>query len=145
MGHAPSRAADTTADGEALFSSRREVSVLVIDDDEETRDLLVEMIERAGYTTASARDGLEALAALHGIQPQLILLDIQMPVMNGAEFREAQRRNAELIRIPTVVMTGSKEEPILDVGVAEAIGKPFRIADLLAIIDRFCERADRER
>jgi CheY-like chemotaxis protein len=140
MGSTRSRATDEGADANALFGLRREVSVLVVDDDEETRDLLAVMLERAGYSVATACDGLEALAALRSIRPRLILLDIQMPVMNGAEFREAQRRDPELIRIPTVVMTGSKEEPILDVAVVDALAKPFPTSALLQILGRFCER-----
>jgi CheY-like chemotaxis protein len=70
----------------------------------------------------------------------MILLDIQMPVMDGAEFRQAQRRNPELLRVPTVVMTGSKEEPLLDMSVVETLIKPFRRDELLAIVARYCDR-----
>lgn len=136
MGATRTRATDDDSDANALFSARREVSILIIDDDAETRDMLVVMLERAGYSVATACDGLEALAALHSILPRMILLDIQMPVMNGAEFRQAQRRDPELIRIPTVVMTGSKEEPVLDVAIVEALAKPFPTRDLLAVVGR---------
>ena len=138
MGQHRSRFTDEEVDHNVMCTPPREVSVLVIDDDGETRDMLSVMLERAGYSVATACDGLEALAALHSIRPRVILLDIQMPVMNGAEFREAQRRDPELIRIPTIVMTGSKEEPILDVGVVEAMTKPFRTAKLLPLVARFC-------
>jgi CheY-like chemotaxis protein len=69
----------------------------------------------------------------------MILLDIQMPMMDGAEFRQAQRRDHDLIKIPTVVMTGSKEEPLLDMGVVETLTKPFRAKELLAIVRRHCD------
>src|SRR5688572_22637827 len=106
--------------------ARERVSVLVVDDDPDTRDLLTLILEHAGYSVATARNGCEALALMQSILPELILLDIQMPVMDGAFFREAQRRNPDLIRIPTAVMTGSKEEPTLDVGVVATLAKPFR-------------------
>lgn len=140
MGTTRSRATDEVVDANTLFSPRREVSVLVIDDDVETREMLAVMLERAGYSVAIACDGLEALAVLHSVRPRVILLDIQMPVMNGAEFRQAQRRDPELIKIPTIVMTGSKEEPILDVAVITSLTKPFPTTDLLEIVARFCER-----
>ncbi|MBA3460338.1 MAG: response regulator [Deltaproteobacteria bacterium] len=135
-----SRATDEHVDADALFAPPRDVAVLLIDDDADTRDLLAEVLEQSGYSVATACDGLEGLAALHVIRPSMILLDIEMPVMNGAQFREAQRRDPELIKIPTVVMTGSKEEPILDVGVVVALIKPFPTKVLLPLVARFCER-----
>jgi|SRR5665647_477402 len=121
-----------------IIAARATCSVLVIDDEVDTRELLCVILEHAGYSVASAINGRDALATLHAIRPEMILLDIQMPIMDGAEFRQAQRRDQHLIRIPTVVMTGSKEEPVLDIGVAETLGKPFRTKDLLAIVNRFC-------
>ena len=120
--------------------ARRNVSVLTIDDDADTRDLLGLILTNAGYSVAAADNGREALTVLRSIRPEMILLDIQMPIMDGAEFRQAQRRDPELIRVPTVVMTGSKEEPLLDLSVAETLTKPFRRDDLLAIVARYCDR-----
>src|SRR5678815_4049235 len=118
-----------------------QVSVLIVDDDADTRELLDVALVRAGYSVATASNGREALAILRTIRPEMILLDIQMPVMDGAEFRQAQRRDQDLIKIPTVVMTGSREEPVLDIAVAETLTKPFRVKDLLAIVGRHCEPA----
>jgi CheY-like chemotaxis protein len=115
------------------------VSVLVIDDDVDTHETLAAILEHAGYSVATACNGREALALLGSIQPDMILLDIQMPVMSGPEFRQAQRRDHDLLRIPTVVMTGSKEEPVLDVGVADVLHKPFRAKELLAAVGRYCD------
>jgi CheY-like chemotaxis protein len=112
------------------------VSVLVVDDDDDTRDMLGVIL--AGYSIATACHGREALSLLQSIRPEMILLDIQMPVMDGAEFREAQRRIPELISIPTVVMTGSREEPTLDVGIAATLTKPFGRNALLQIVERHC-------
>jgi CheY-like chemotaxis protein len=120
------------------MSELEEVSVLVIDDDVDTRDIVTELVTNAGYTVASAGNGREALALLETVRPALILLDVQMPVMNGAEFREAQRRDRELLRIPTVVITGAASEPVLDVAIDEALRKPVRAADLMRIVERHC-------
>jgi len=122
-------------------SSRRPVSVLVIDDDIDTHDMLSVLLAHAGYSVATACNGSEALEMLTSIRPEVILLDVEMPVMTGASFREAQRRDKELIRIPTIVMTGSKEEPQLDPGVAEVLQKPFRSSQLVAAISRYCKPA----
>ncbi len=78
---------------------------------------------------------------LSSLRPEVILLDVEMPVMTGSQFREAQRRDRELVRIPTIVMTGSKEEPQLDPGVAEVLHKPFRSKQLVAAISRYTRPA----
>ncbi len=117
----------------------RGVSVLVIDDDVDTHEMLGVILAHAGFSVATACNGRDALEMLATLQPQLILLDIEMPVMTGPEFREAQRRDKRLIRIPTIVMTGSKEEPVLDPGVREVLRKPFRSRQLVAAIGRYCE------
>ena len=96
------------------------------------------VLARAGYNVVTAADGLEALALLRVVRPELILLDVCMPICDGAQFRQEQRRNKDWIKIPTVVMTGVEEEPVLDVAVEEALRKPIRSADLLAIAARYC-------
>jgi CheY-like chemotaxis protein len=139
MGDAGLTALDTCASPNLLRRDRRKVSVLVVDDDPDTCDLLGAVLVRAGYSVVTASNGREALAVLRSIRPEMILLDIQMPLMDGAEFRQAQRRSHDLIKIPTVVMTGSKEEPVLDLAVVETLTKPFRTKELLAIVGRHCD------
>jgi CheY-like chemotaxis protein len=116
------------------------VSALVVDDDPEAREMVEAVLTNAGYTVLTARDGLEALAALRVVQPELILLDVHMPRCDGAQFRQEQRRNKDWIKIPTVVMTGVEEEPVLDVAVEEALRKPVRGARLLDLATRYCTR-----
>jgi CheY-like chemotaxis protein len=112
------------------------VSILIVDDDDDARDMLSLVLARSGYTVATARNGREALDMLHTIRPEMILLDVCMPVMDGAQFRQEQRRNREWIRIPTVVMTGAAEEPVLDVAVELALRKPVTSQQLLSIVAR---------
>lgn len=100
--------------------------------------MLAAIVEKAGYTVATAGDGGEALELPHSLQPELIFLDVCMPIVNGHQFREAQRRNREWLKIPTVVMTGIDDEPTLDVAVAATLRKPVRSRDLLAIVERHC-------
>ena len=123
---------------ESAVGAQHGVSVLVIDDEVDTHELLAAILAHGGYSVATACNGRDALALLHSVCPEMILLDIQMPVMSGPEFRELQRRDPDLIRIPTVVMTGSREEPVLDVGVAGVLRKPFRAKELLATARRYC-------
>lgn len=118
--------------------AQRSVSALVIDDDRDTRDMLAALVTKAGFSVATAADGREALELLQRIRPGVIFVDLQMPIMTGAEFRQAQRRDRELLSIPTVVMTGSNDEPMLDLAVEETLRKPVRAATLLAIVRRHC-------
>ena len=113
-------------------------SVLVVDDDDDTSDLLASSLCRAGYAVQTASNGAEALALLRANIPDVILLDIEMPVMDGAEFRQSQRRDRRLLDIPTIVMTGSANEPQLDLAVAHTLRKPFRTKDLLSLLAGYC-------
>ena len=119
----------------------RRVSVLLVDDDEDTHALLACVLERAGYSVETAGNGREALTLLDQIRPSVILLDIEMPVMNGAEFRQRQRQDRDLIRIPTIVMTGSRMEAMLDPAVENVLRKPFTTPKLLAAVAPYCTPA----
>jgi CheY-like chemotaxis protein len=129
---------DPAVDAPRAPQTLRSVSVLVIDDDADTHELFGVILRNAGYSVEAASNGREALKLLEEIQPALILLDIEMPVMNGSLFRETQRRDPRLVRIPTIVMTGSREEPQLDPGVQDVLRKPFRSKQLVDAIGRYC-------
>src|SRR5688500_7274817 len=86
----------------------RPVSALVVEDDPRDRDLIVSILRNEGYTVETAGDGRAALRLLRSILPQVIFVDVHMPVMNGAQFRQVQRRDPALLRIPTIVMTGDR-------------------------------------
>jgi CheY-like chemotaxis protein len=116
------------------------VDVLVVDDDDDARETLADLIRKAGYSVVTARDGREALDSLGRVRPKLILLDVVMPIMDGATFRQEQRRHREWLRIPTIVMTGVADEPMLDVAVEDTLRKPIRARQLIDIVARHCPR-----
>ncbi len=116
----------------------RRVSVLIVDDDPEARDMLAALIEKAGYSVAQACNGEEALALLQVVRPELIFLDVVMPIMDGRQFREEMRHHKELLAIPTVVMTGVDDEPLLDLAVIATLRKPVRARDLLRLVTEHC-------
>jgi CheY-like chemotaxis protein len=126
--------------GARLTAPQHGAAVLVVDDDPDTREMLAAVLDREGYTVATVANGLQAIAYLRTARPQLILLDVCMPVMDGATFRQVQRRNPDWLRIPTVVMTGAYDEPVLDLAVEEAFRKPVRARRLLDIVARYCTR-----
>ncbi len=114
---------------------------MLVDDDDDTRDLVAMSLEHHGYSTVSAPNGREALDQLGSVRPDLILLDLQMPGMNGLEFREQQRRVPSLIEIPTAVMSGSKLEAMLDPAIVATFRKPTCFDDLLALARMYCVRS----
>jgi CheY-like chemotaxis protein len=124
--------------------SARGKHVFVIEDDLDIRESVVEVLADEGFTVSAAGDGLQALAILRGAlpKPDLILLDLMMPVMNGFQFREEQRKDPELAAIPVVVITAdvnarAKAESLAAAGF---IQKPVKIQPLLDMIYRQLER-----
>jgi PAS domain S-box-containing protein len=114
--------------------------VLVVDDDSDARGALADVFEEAGYSVATAANGAEALDALRaGEPPSVILLDLVMPVMNGFEFRRAQRQDPAFAGIPTVVLTGSVEGQTRrsELEGTEILTKPVDIQDLVALAARW--------
>ncbi len=116
--------------------------VMVVEDDRDVRDTLVEVLEDAEYRPVSASNGQEALDRLRASDPKpcVILLDIMMPVMDGLQFRAAQRRDPALEGIPVVVLTAhaSAQQMAKDLRVADFLKKPVRLETLLSTIDRYC-------
>ncbi|HET9598274.1 MAG TPA: response regulator [Anaeromyxobacteraceae bacterium] len=115
------------------------LSVLIAEDDTDIRSALASILRSEGYRVVSACDGREALDLLRGgLRPDVILLDLMMPVMTGAEFRTAQLADPALAHIPVVVLSadGRFREAGRLLGAAEAFAKPFDVAALLSTIER---------
>jgi CheY-like chemotaxis protein len=116
------------------------VSILIVEDEYNIRAVLTELLEDEGYAVASVPNGLEALAFLRQHRPQLILLDLGMPVMTGWEFREKQRRDPALADIPVIVMSAT---PHLDQTAAalqadNCLDKPIELNVLLGMVEHYC-------
>lgn len=116
------------------------VDILIVEDDGDIREALTEVLSEEGYRVASVVHGAAALAWLRArAAPRLILLDLMMPVMNGWEFRETQRRDERLSAIPVVVVSadgGAREAARqFDAGF---LPKPVDLDSLLDVVARFC-------
>ncbi len=114
--------------------------VLVVDDDRDIRETLQELIEDEGYDVLTARHGAEALEKLRERRPGLIVLDLFMPVMDGAEFRRRQLADPALAQVPVVVISAAAglDERVAAMRAEDHFEKPIRLDDLLAAIARFC-------
>jgi CheY-like chemotaxis protein len=107
--------------------------ILLVEDDEITRGAIKMVLEWEGYQVDCAANGQEALDYLHGQgEPELILLDVMMPVLDGEQFRREQKRDPSLAKIPVVVVSALEAAARLDA--AGHVRKPFQVEELLAAI-----------
>jgi CheY-like chemotaxis protein len=105
--------------------------ILVVDDDAAVRDTLALTLELEGYEVRTAENGLDALLALRAEgPPDAIVLDLEMPVMTGCEFRSVQLADPDLAAIPVIVLSSSAHA----VSANRRLPKPFDPDDLLSAI-----------
>lgn len=115
--------------------------VLVVEDDNHVRPVLARLIERGGFEVAQAADGHAALEMLPQVQPDLILLDIRMPGMDGYEVLRRIKNDDSYKHIPVVVLTASDlgaaaRQKVLDLGAALYLEKPIGSEELLSEIEQ---------
>ncbi|MFP2928940.1 response regulator [Pyxidicoccus sp. 3LG] len=116
-------------------------SILVVEDDQDIREAVSELLELEGYQVHSAcngQDGLNVLATLR--QPCLVLLDLMMPVLTGYEFLERLRVTGTQALVPVLIMTASHVTE-LPGGAVGMLRKPVEMTHLLAVIARHCQHA----
>lgn len=115
--------------------------VLVVDDSPTIRKIVEITLKRQGVQVVSAPSGVIALAAIANTPPQLILLDIMLPKVNGYQICQIIRRNPEYKHIPVVMLSG--KDGVFDkvrgklVGATEYITKPFEPRDLMRVVRKY--------
>ena len=111
--------------------------VLVVDDSRINREMLVRLLDDAGFETLEAVNGLDALNRIQTSQPELVLMDIRMPVMSGSDAVKQLRRNGN--PVPVIAVTASvdpvQQQQFEGVGFNGYVGKPFRIDELFLQIE----------
>src|SRR4051812_39325696 len=116
--------------------------VLVVEDDEAIRALVSEVLRDDGYRVYEAGNGVEALDVLQDVVPDLIVLDLMMPVMDGWTFVEECRRKHWCGEVPIVVTSAAHDLPrtadrLKPLGVRTCLAKPFDVDGLLALVERY--------
>ncbi len=114
---------------------------MLVEDDEDIRNSLKEILEDVGHTVITAADGLIALELLQtGARPGVILLDLMMPVMNGWQFVSARARQCDAAQIPVLVITADAqiEQKAKSLSADGYFRKPIDLDELLAAIERYC-------
>jgi DNA-binding response OmpR family regulator len=117
-------------------------TILVIDDEQQMRNLVRTFLEKDGYAVEEATDGMDALSKVYKIQPHLCIVDVMMPYMNGLDFAKELKRNTN---IPLIFLSARGEEwdkiEGLKIGGDDYIVKPFMPGELLARVESVLRRS----
>jgi CheY-like chemotaxis protein len=113
--------------------------VLIVEDDEDLRDMMAQMLTIEGFATAAVSNGREALDYLHSTnKPQVILLDLMMPVMDGWEFRRQQKADPEIAPVPVIVLSALDQGRAAPVDADAFLKKPLDFDRLLGLVRDHC-------
>lgn len=131
------------AQADAAVGGQRVPLVMVVDDSVTVRKVSARLLERHGMQVLTAKDGVDALAQLQDVLPDVMLLDIEMPRMDGFEVASQVRHDARLRDLPIIMITsrtGTKHRERAEaIGVNHYLGKPFQESDLLAHIQQLVD------
>jgi chemosensory pili system protein ChpA (sensor histidine kinase/response regulator) len=121
--------------------------VLVVDDSLTVRKITSRLLEREGYKAMTAKDGLDALQVLATVNPDVILLDIEMPRMDGFEFARTIKADNRQNMIPIIMITSRTAEKhrnhAIELGVNEYLGKPYQDDQLMQLVGKYTEHVVR--
>jgi chemosensory pili system protein ChpA (sensor histidine kinase/response regulator) len=118
--------------------AQRQTLALVVDDSITMRRVTQRLLERNGFRVVTAKDGVEAISVLQDHRPDIILLDVEMPRMDGYEFARHVRNDAGLARVPIIMVTSRVSEKhrarAIEIGVNDYLGKPYQERELLEAV-----------
>ncbi|HEY6941861.1 hybrid sensor histidine kinase/response regulator, partial [Dokdonella sp.] len=133
-----------TPEPELAVDVRTKPLVMVVDDSITMRKVTTRVLERADYEVLTAKDGLDALEKLQETVPDIMLLDIEMPRMDGYELATYMRNDSRLRKVPIIMITSRTGEKhrqrALEIGVERYLGKPYQEDDLLRQVQEVLRR-----
>ena len=113
-------------------------TVLIVEDEEDLRELMRASLELRGYRVVTAEEGQDALAKIDGIEQLcLVLLDLLMPGMNGWDFFEKMRQRPELSGVPVIVHSSAADRA--PAGVSRVLQKPIQFERLISVVGEYCQ------
>jgi signal transduction histidine kinase/CheY-like chemotaxis protein len=121
-------------------------SILIVEDDLDTTHMLTESLQRAGYRVMVTSNGRQAIALARDDQPDLILLDLRLPRMDGVTILHHLKRSPKTAKIPVVIMTGSvtldtvRRQQFVAMGAVDFLAKPFDVPTLIGKIESVLNR-----
>jgi two-component system, cell cycle response regulator DivK len=120
-------------------------TILVVEDQEDNRQILRDLLGSAGFRIIEAHDGAQALSVARTQRPDLILMDIQLPLVDGYEATRSIKREPELKHIPVIAVTSyalsGDEQRAREAGCDAYVAKPYSTRHLLAKIGQFLEQS----
>jgi two-component system, chemotaxis family, chemotaxis protein CheY len=124
------------------YLAARMPNILVVEDDDAIRGLVTELLRDDGYYVQEATNGAEALDQVEAGRPDLIVLDLMMPIMDGWAFVQECRQREWCGEVPIVVTSASHDLPrtadqLRAFGVRTCLAKPFDVEGLLALVERY--------
>jgi DNA-binding response OmpR family regulator len=114
------------------------MTVLIVDDEEEIRESLREVLEDEGYRVATAADGADALRCLEDQLPCVVILDLMLPVLDGNAVYERMQRHEALSRVPVIVSTSDPSRAPSGVLIMK---KPINLDRLLGAVRQHCQES----
>ena len=136
----PRTAAERTAPAQAaeLSAALQPPLVLVVDDSLTVRKITTRLLTREGFRVDSAKDGVDALERMHDLIPDVVLLDVEMPRMDGFELARVMRSDTRLKSVPIIMITSRTADKhrnhAMEIGVNVYLGKPYQEQQLLDAI-----------
>jgi chemosensory pili system protein ChpA (sensor histidine kinase/response regulator) len=129
------------ADGGPVQGLRRRTIVMVVDDSLTVRRVTQRVLAREGYQVMLAKDGVDALQQLQTVTPDVMLVDIEMPRMNGFDLTRHMRGDERTRHIPIIMITSQTalkhRNFAMELGVNEYLGKPYQDTRLLELVAGF--------
>ncbi|HLG61572.1 MAG TPA: response regulator transcription factor [Ktedonosporobacter sp.] len=126
-----------------MSTTDKKVRILCVEDDPQMRTFLLAQLKARGFQAQAVRDGAQAIDLAAIFQPQLVLLDLSLPTLDGLTFL---RRLREWSRAPVIILSAHDEEPVkikaLDLGADDYLTKPFSLNELLARVRVSLRRAE---
>ena len=120
--------------------------ILVVEDQEDNRRILRDLLTSAGYQLLEANDGAQGIAVAEAHRPDLILMDIQMPILDGYEATRRIKANPELSTVPIIIVTSyalsGDEDRARAAGCDAYIAKPYSPRQLLAKVNEYLRLSD---
>src|SRR6476619_3848762 len=118
--------------------------ILIVDDERDLRTLLDFNLRQAGYDTSQAATGAEALARARSVQPEVIVLDLNLPDVSGTDVCRLLKSDPQTSAIPVLMLTarGTEDDRIhgLELGADDYVGKPFNLRELVLRVDAVARR-----
>ena len=114
--------------------------VLIVEDDADLREMMAQLLSLEGFQAATVANGSEALQYLHNghVKPDVILLDLMMPVMDGWEFRRKQQADPAFADVPVIVLSALDQSRAADVQAEAFLKKPLDFDRLLQLVRQYC-------